>query len=160
MSRLIFEIAEARHNGDYELANKLETQQEKEELTKAIDNLSRRDMSKFTDLIKDYARMESWIKSLQEENKKLKEDSYKDEELAKMKTELDRMKSEYYRGFPISEKEHDSIKKWKTEHEKKHKGGYGVSGGKYTYYFVPTSIGTAGVIECSCGKNFQFQEIG
>ena len=26
--------------------------------------------------------------------------------------------------------------------------------------FVPTSIGTSGVIKCSCGAEFEFQEIG
>lgn len=112
---------------------------------------------------------ENRIKYLEEENKKLKEKSYKDEELQSIKEQLDKMKKDYWRGFPISEKEEKAIEAWKEKHEKEVHGliteelrmkSQGVSGGRYSYHFVPTAIGTSGVVRCSCGAEFEFQEIG
>ena len=111
---------------------------------------------------------EKRIKYLEEENKKLKDEHYKDGEIQTMKSELDKMKKDYWRGFPISENEEKAIEKWKKEHDKKVHGfskklrmkAEGVSGGRYSYHFVPTALGTSGVIRCSCGAEFEFQEIG
>lgn len=110
---------------------------------------------------------ENIIKRLEEENKKLKDDVWKDEELQKMKIELERMRSDYHRGFPITEDEQERINAWKKKHEEEvhgvrndvpsYKRG---TGGSYSYHFYPTSIGTSGVIRCSCGAEFEFQEIG
>lgn len=102
---------------------------------------------------------EDTIKYLREELQKAKSDAYKDAELAKMKSRYEEMEKDYYRGFPISESEEKAIKKWQIEHEKIHQGGHGAIGGKYTYEFIPTSICTFGVIKCSCGAKFDFQEV-
>lgn len=112
---------------------------------------------------------ENQIQHLIEENCKLKEENFKDKELKKMQEQLSLMKEEYYLGFPITKEEHTAIEKWKENHEAtKHNlttpnlrmKACGVSGGRYSYHFVPTAIGTSGVIRCSCGAEFQFQEIG
>lgn len=111
---------------------------------------------------------EARIKHLEEENKKLKDEHYKDGEIQIMKSELEKMKKDYWRGFPISKNEENAIEKWKKEHDKKvHRfskklrmKAEGVSGGRYSYHFVPTALGTSGVIRCSCGAEFEFQEIG
>lgn len=61
-------------------------------------------------------------------------------------------------GFPITEEEKQAINAWqikhdaevhglRTAHERLRAGG--VSGGRYFYRFLPTSIGTSG--ECVCG---------
>lgn len=110
------------------------------------------------------------INHLEEENKKLKDDKYKDEELQKMKSKLEEMKKDYYRGFPISESENKAIKEWKNKHEEEVHGlitdnmklkAQGVSGGRYTYIFYPTALGTSGVVKCGCcGAEFEFQELG
>lgn len=105
----------------------------------------------------------SYILFLQEENKRLKDEAYKDEELKKMKESLDKMKKDYWRGFPITEEEQRKIDNWKEEHNKKHptKNDFGgCSGGRYSYHFIPSGLGTSGVIRCSCGAEFEFQEIG
>lgn len=102
---------------------------------------------------------ENTIEYLREQLKKAKEDTYKDKELTKIKARYEEMEKDYYRGFPISESEEKAIKKWQTEHEKEHGGGHGAIGGKYTYIFTPTSIGTIGTIKCSCGESFDFQEL-
>jgi hypothetical protein len=64
-----------------------------------------------------------------------------------------------YRGFGISKKEYEQIDHWKKEHDAKRHGlnsiekrmrADGAIGGRYTYEFLPTSIGTVGT--CVCGK--------
>ena len=112
---------------------------------------------------------EERIKYLEEENKKLKENNYKDEELQKMKSRLENMEKDYYRGFPISESEGKAIKEWQKKHDEEVHGlttnslkmkAEGISGGRYSYHFLSTAIGTSGVIKCNCGAKFEFQEIG
>ena len=108
------------------------------------------------------------IRYLEEENKKLKDNLYKDEELSSMENELNKMKSEYYRGFPISEDEENRINKWIENHECEVHGiktyadklvSHGCCGGRYTYEFIPTSIGTIGTVKCGCGATFTFRDI-
>lgn len=108
------------------------------------------------------------IKNLEEENNRLKDEHYKDETIQIMKSELDKMRRDYWRGFPITEDEEKTIENWKKEHDEKVHGytkemrikAEGISGGRYSYRFIPTAIGTSGVIRCSCGAEFEFQEIG
>lgn len=105
---------------------------------------------------------EQRIAYLEEENKKLKSDAYKDEEMAEMKANMERYRADCHRGFSISEYEEKAINNWKKKHEDEKHGGYGkirggAFGGSYTYYFIPTSIGTFGTIKCSCGEEFDFQ---
>ena len=111
---------------------------------------------------------EKRIKYLEEENKRLKDEAYKDIELNNMKEQLDNMKKDYWRGFPISEQEQEAIEKWKKKHDEEVHGfttvklrlkAGGCCGGRYTYRFVPTSIGISGKIICSCGAEFEFQGI-
>jgi len=108
------------------------------------------------------------IEYLQNEVKQLKEEYSKDEEIQKMHQKLNKMSEDLHRGFPISTSEQESIDQWCKEHDekvhglntldKKLKAG-GCIGGRYTYHFVPTSIGTIGTIECSCGASFTFQNL-
>lgn len=109
------------------------------------------------------------IRQLEEENTKLKEKIYKDKELAKMKQLLEQMQKDYLRGFPITEEEQQAIEKWKKIHDEEVHGwtttaqrmkAEGVSGGRYSYHFIPTTLGVSGVIMCHCGAQFEFQEIG
>lgn len=115
----------------------------------------------FQKLYDHYRWVSARIEHLEEENKRLKSDAYKDEELAKMKSEYDRMKEDYFRGFPISEEEHKKINEWIDEQMKKHPGIGGAIGGRFTYEFLPTGIGTAGtIIDSFTGDRFNFQELG
>ena len=85
-----------------------------------------------------------------------------------MKAELERIRADYYRGFAITEYEDKIIKEWQKKHEEEHNlttdslrlKAAGSIGGRYSYHFYPTSIGTSGVVRCSCGAEFKFQEIG
>lgn len=108
------------------------------------------------------------IKSLEEENRRLQDVHYKDEELQKMKLELEAMREKNHYGFPITKEEHKAIENWKKEHAAKAHGlknledrlrSCGAIGEKYTYWFVPTSIGVIGTVKCSCGESFTFQDL-
>lgn len=109
------------------------------------------------------------IKYLEKQNQELHDEKYKDNELLRMEAELKAVKEDYYRGFPISEEEQKSIREWMDKHDEeahhartlgdKLKLG-GCCGGRYTYKFIPTSIGTIGTVKCSCGAEFTFQEMG
>jgi hypothetical protein len=108
------------------------------------------------------------ISHLQEENKKLKSEHYKNDKIQELTQQLKKAQSDNYRGFPISAEEFDAIHNWQLKHdeevhnlktlEARLQAG-GAMGGKYTYEFVPTSIGTIGTVKCSCGAEFTFQNI-
>lgn len=108
------------------------------------------------------------IEYLEKQNQELRDEKYKDNELSRMESELKTMKEDYYRGFPISEEEQKSIREWMNKHDEevhhartlddKLKLG-GCCGGRYTYEFTPTSIGTIGTVKCSCGAKFTFQDM-
>ena len=112
---------------------------------------------------------EKRIKYLEKENKALKEKQFKDKEIQKMRKRLNEALANYRRGFPISESEEEAIETWKEKHDAEAHGlktgeqrmrAEGFSGGRYSYHFIPTALGTSGVIRCHCGAEFEFQEIG
>lgn len=106
-----------------------------------------------------FMRQEEQIDSLREQNRELRESAYTKKEMAKMKDQLNTLLADYHRGFPISKIEQARIHSWMDQHEIEHPGGHGVSGGKYTYEFCPTGLGTIGYVKCSCGKKFCFQDL-
>ena len=98
---------------------------------------------------------------LKKEIEKVKSEKYADEELSRLKSEYDRMKSDYYRGFPISEEEDKNIKEWIKNQQEKNPGIGGAAGGRFTYKFIPTGLGTSGtIIDSFTGDEFTFQELG
>ena len=98
---------------------------------------------------------------LRKEIEKVKSEKYADEELSRLKSEYDRMKSDYYRGFPISEEEDKNIKEWIKNQQEKNPGIGGAAGGRFTYKFTPTGLGTVGtIIDGFTGDEFTFQELG
>ena len=98
---------------------------------------------------------------LKKEIEKVKSEKYADEELSRLKSEYDRMKSDYYRGFPISEEEDKNIKEWIKNQQEKNPGSGGAAGGRFTYRFTPTGLGTVGtIIDGFTGDEFTFQKLG
>ena len=78
-----------------------------------------------------------------------------------MKSEDDKKKSDYYRGCPIPEEEDKNIKEWIKNQQEKNPGIGGAAGGRFTYRFTPTGLGTAGtIIDSFTGDEFTFQELG
>ena len=98
---------------------------------------------------------------LAEENRKLKDEAYKDNEIIKLKEENEKLWKENRRGFSISEEEQNLIDKWRENHNaEKHKSkGAGAIGGRFSFVFTPTSIGTVGKIKCSCGEEYVFKDL-
>lgn len=98
---------------------------------------------------------------LRKENERIKSEKYQDEELSTMKERYDKMQSDYYCGFPISEKENERIKNWinnLTKDEVPTK--MGAIGGRFSYHFIPTSLGTVGTIMDSItGEKLTFRDI-
>ena len=98
---------------------------------------------------------------LKKEIEKVKSEKYADEELSRLKSEYDKMKSDYYRGFPISEEEDKNINEWIKKQQEKNPGSGGTAGGRFTYRFTPTGLGTVGtIIDGFTGDEFTFQELG
>lgn len=107
------------------------------------------------------------IKSLKNQVRELTDSQYKDKEFQKIKTELEEMQREYNRGFPITDKEWEAIEAWKEKHDREVHGLIecnerigGAIGGRYTFEFIPCTIGTIGTIKCGdCGEKFIFREL-
>ena len=103
------------------------------------------------------------ISALNEENNFLKNKYDENEEIKELKRRLREESYKNLNGFPITEEEMKAIKEWQKKHEEEvHNGSsyVGAIGGRYSYHFVPTSIGTSGTVKCVCGAEFEFQEIG
>lgn len=85
------------------------------------------------------------------------EDDHKIEDLTK---QLKDLQMEIKQGFPLTEKEYIAVNRWMEDHSHtKHNGACGCGGGSYSFVFVPTGLGTAGYVSCTCGDEFVFREI-
>lgn len=116
------------------------------------------------------------VTGLQEQNAELKAENErlhsaydKDAAVAELKQELKELRDMYACAFCITKEQQERIDAWKKEHDGEVHGIWtaddriragGCCGGRYTYIFVPTSIGTSGTIRCHCGAEFEFKEIG
>ena len=110
------------------------------------------------------------ISKLNKINKELKDEKYESKEIQKMKEERDKAKEELRRGFSISKKEDEAMGAWIRKHmNEKHShledgervwNRDGAAGGRFSYTFTPTGLGTIGTIRCSCGEEFCFRELG
>ena len=107
------------------------------------------------------------INNLRNQIKELTDSQYKDKKLQEMKAELEKMQREYNRGFPITDDEWKAIETWKEKHDREVHGLTecnervgGAIGGRYTFEFIPTTIGIIGTIKCGdCGEKFTFREL-
>lgn len=99
---------------------------------------------------------------LREENKKLKDEHYKDIEIQRLVEENERLRERLSESFEIDEEGRANLYQWQKDHlAKKHHGQRygGAIGGRFTYSFTPTSIGTIASIKCSCGAEYCFKEL-
>ena len=107
------------------------------------------------------------IDNLRNQIKELTDSQYKDKKLQKMKAELEKMQREYNRGFSITDDEWKAIETWKEKHDREVHGLTernervgGAIGGRYTFEFIPTTIGIIGTVKCEdCGEKFTFREL-
>lgn len=64
--------------------------------------------------------------------------------------------------FVINDKEWQNTLEWQNKHlAEAHPilSAGGAIGGRFSYEFIPTGIGTIGKCKCSCGESFTFAEI-
>ena len=92
------------------------------------------------------------------------EEYNKDEKNQELQKTIQSLQNDKYKiiSFDLSEEETHNVNVWKRKHieEKHNNSSYaGAIGGRFTYEFVPTSIGTVGTIKCSCGEKFCFCEL-
>lgn len=131
-------------------------------------NMTEREFAECIEALQStYETNQRTIENLRKELRELREEYDKDEEVAELKAEIEELQEELHLGFAISREEHKAINNWIEQHEIQEHGliteemrvrAQGVSGGRYTYYFLPTGLGTVGYVRCTCGKEFQFQD--
>ena len=104
----------------------------------------------------------NYIEELQEAKEKAQRELAefeKDKEIQYWKELYENARLAQRCSFPITEEENKAINEWQRKHDTEQHGlkttderlrAGGVSGGRYFYRFVPTSIGTSG--ECVCGS--------
>lgn len=135
----------------------------KKELNRLFKDVSCYRKEEFIDILTDLA---DYLKEADEERKKAVDklaEFNKDERIKELekKLENERKIANETRSFAIEPEDVKRIDEWKTKHEtEKHNGsGYaGAIGGRYTYEFTPTSIGTFGRIRCACGDYFDYDD--
>lgn len=107
-------------------------------------------------------RAESQATNAQKKMKEMEDEKWKDKELQEMQEKLNRKTNDLLRGFPINEKEQQAILDWQDQHYTNQHNApdinsrirmQGVSGGLFSYIFLPTSIGTSGF--CRCGACYR-----
>lgn len=113
-------------------------------------------LDELLEMIKNkYKHLELHKERVEKENEQHRNKIYEKDYVFKLREENKRLREDYFRGFSISKEQKESIEKWADEHYKtcKYNVGYG-------YHFYPTPLGVSGVVQCSCGEKFEFQEIG
>ena len=115
----------------------------------------------------DFRRSENLILRLREDNEALRSKHYKDDQLKRLQADLDKARSMTSVGFCVTNEQQQRIEEWKRSHvnqlnAKKNREcceKAGAIGGRFTYCFTPTSIGTVGTVRCSCGAEYCFNEL-
>ena len=104
--------------------------------------------------------LEDKVEHLSKENARLCDEKFRDNEIQRLKEKLREAREDNWRGFPITKEESEKINQWQKKHfEECHSDAHSTIGGYFTFHFTPTSIGTFGTCECSCGEKFDFQEV-
>lgn len=96
-----------------------------------------------------------------EELNRVKNEKFKDEEIMRLKEKINQLESSFS-DFALNRTEMSAVESWIEKHiEEKHGGNTyaGAIGGRFSYVFVPTSLGVIGTIRCGCGEEFCFRDI-
>ncbi len=118
-----------------------------------------------TQIVDSFMPIIDYVKGLEEDNERYRKqlNEYdKEKEIAKRDKEIKSLRAELAQGFGITDEEWEAIHKWQDNHIKKaHSGNTyaGAIGGRWTFEFIPTSIGDIGTVKCECGAEFIFREL-
>lgn len=135
----------------------------KKELNRLFKDVSCYRKEEFIDILTDLAE---YLKEADEERKKAVNklaEFNKDERIKELEKKLyeKKQRDDNVWTFTIEPEQVERIREWKRQHEaEKHNGSQyaGAIGGRYTYEFTPTSIGTFGRIRCGCGEHFDYDD--
>ena len=104
-----------------------------------------------------------------EEIEELYSQHYNDPIIKQLQVEIKQLKDNKSKEFDFNctADEWNKIWAWTNKHTKeKHWDSVcdcptssGTIGGRYSYEFTPTSIGTIGVVKCTCGDEFTFRNL-
>lgn len=136
---------------------------DKEELNRVLGNVKYTRKEEFINIITDLAK---YLTNVEEERKKAIDklaEFNADERIKELEQKLKeaRNQNSYNWMFNMEPEDIKKIQKWKKQHEEeKHNGSSyaGAIGGRYTYEFTPTSIGTFKRLRCSCGDYFDYDD--
>lgn len=98
---------------------------------------------------------------------RLESEHYKDDKIRELQAQIRDLRNEPNTMFHTSPDEWQKIDEWTDKHTKeKHwdsvrnrPASSGTIGGRYSFEFTPTSIGTIGVVKCTCGDEFTFKNL-
>lgn len=135
-------------------------------LARVADNLDEELNKYMSDVIAGWSTLEgvdslALRRRLFQENKELLENEII-QDLKNEVSELLRQRNELYQKnrFELSDRQEEKIKHWENTHDCSTRGQYkGAIGGRYTYKFIPTSIGVFCTVKCSCGAELDASEI-
>lgn len=110
--------------------------------------------------VKDaYEELEDKNRRLQERIAYLEDEKLKDKEIEKYKKEAEDAREALRNGFAIPSSIYKKMTNWQVKHVKeKHcidgrEIGCGAIGGRFTWSFIPTGIGTLATCTCNCGES-------
>ena len=100
---------------------------------------------------KQYEEQEKEIKELKNKLNEYDAEVAKSETIQLMKHKIAQMHKKYYQTFYLTKEEHEEVREWMKNHNALiHKNiGSGAIGGRYSYEFCPTGIGTFPTIYCN-----------
>ena len=95
--------------------------------------------------------------------KKMSDHYNKDKEISKLLKENKELKKKLGKqnDFALSDEEEKDITEWIESHLNEFhnsRDNISISSG-FSYEFTPTSIGTVGIVKCSCGDEYCFRDI-
>jgi len=109
-------------------------------------------------IIEMFEKQNEGIRELELENAALKEGIWKEEEMSRLKSEYEQMKADYYRGFPITEKQQKMIREFIDKN--KSPIPMKIDGVSVSYKFTPTPLGIVGeVINTRTGDKLVFKGV-
>ena len=66
--------------------------------------------------------------------------------------------------FKLNKEQTEKYQEWKKEHDVictvSKSNDIGAIGGRFTFQFTPTSLGTITIVKCACGGNIDLTEYG
>lgn len=135
----------------------------KEEIGRIFKGIKESNTDKLIDVLSELAKIMEENETRREEAEKKLEEFNKDEKIVELEMKLMEMKKANKNKiiFTIEDEQLEKLRNWKAQHIVEKHGGSsyaGAIGGRYTYIFTPTSIGSVKTVRCSCGEEYNIED--